>query len=178
MTAARAVALLIAGAVATSPANAIPERREKSMNMNLLDESIVCFTIHGEAGGVPFAAKEAVAWVIRNRMEDPRWPDKAGKVCIQPKQFSVWDLGRPRITMWFAYHNDLEQAAWIESMAAWEVAMAKPRSVDPTNGANHYSYSIKFPENLAAAWTGGDTDKLIDSYVTSIGGIHLFRIEE
>lgn len=50
---------------------------------NLLAEAIVY-----EARGEPTKGQIAVAHVILNRKQDPRWPDRVVEVILQPKQFS------------------------------------------------------------------------------------------
>ena len=44
-------------------------------------------TVVGEAVGEGTQGQIAVAWVIRNRVRDPRWPNTIHDVCHQPYQF-------------------------------------------------------------------------------------------
>lgn len=50
-------------------------------------------TLWGECRGEPFIGQVAVACVIRNRVDDSRWPNTYEGVVTQPKQFSCWDGG-------------------------------------------------------------------------------------
>lgn len=60
------------------------------------DLQILAQTILGEAEGEPLQGKVAVAWVIVNRAVGRKLTITA--VCLQPKQFSCWNQGSPRIS--------------------------------------------------------------------------------
>ena len=91
---------------------------------------IPALTIWREARGLPDAML-AVAWVIRNRCADPRWPDTPSEVCLQPKQFSCFNAGDPNAVK--LPGPGPEWAAFEAACAAWE-----SHEPDPTSGANHY----------------------------------------
>ena len=55
------------------------------------DLDIMARTIWAEARGEPYAGRVAVAWVIRNRVEDARWPNTVHAVCLQKWQFECWN---------------------------------------------------------------------------------------
>ena len=59
----------------------------------LVDRSVLALTLWAEARDQGLDGLNAVGCVIRNRMADPRWPDTAKGVCLQPKQFSCWNPG-------------------------------------------------------------------------------------
>lgn len=110
-------------------------------------------TLWGEARGEPRAGQIAVAWVIRNRVENPGWwsrqqgdgipDDTVEAVCRDPAQFSCWwDAQAPRV-----------RSRSAESLAAFiEVARGVLDGVtpDPTAGADHY-HTIARPE-YAMVW--------------------------
>ena len=90
--------------------------------------------VRGEAEGEPLLGKIAVAWVVKNRVADYRWPDSWNDTMLQPKQFTCFSAKyfRPAIIkpayakIWWkeckfaafgVYHN------WV---------------ADITCGANHY----------------------------------------
>lgn len=55
------------------------------------DLDVMARTIWAEARGEPYVGQIAVAWVIRNRAADKRWPRTIHGVCKQPWQFSCWN---------------------------------------------------------------------------------------
>jgi len=57
------------------------------------DRDMVIRTVIGEAAQEGARGWEAVANVIQNRMEDPRWSGNASDVVLQEKQFSAWNSG-------------------------------------------------------------------------------------
>ncbi|MGH3756111.1 MAG: cell wall hydrolase, partial [Pseudonocardiaceae bacterium] len=60
------------------------------------DWEVMGRTLYGEARGEPFDGLVAVAWVIRNRAESPRWWGRDVKgVCLHPLQFSCWNETDP-----------------------------------------------------------------------------------
>ena len=65
------------------------------MLASLNDRTILALTLFGETRGEPIDGQIAVACVIRNRVQDRRWPNDYRDVCLQPKQFSCWNDGDP-----------------------------------------------------------------------------------
>lgn len=65
----------------------------------LASASTLCLSsvIHHEAGGEGYEGKVAVASVVMNRVESPRFPNNVCAVVKQPKQFS-W-VGKKPMTM-------------------------------------------------------------------------------
>lgn len=59
------------------------------------DLTILAQTILGEAEGEPLPGKIAVAWVVVNRAIGRKLTIAA--TCLQPKQFSCWNSGSPRL---------------------------------------------------------------------------------
>ena len=56
----------------------------------LSDIDLLATLIRGEAEGEPLLGKIAVACVVRNRVEDPQWPDAWSGVMLQKYQFSCF----------------------------------------------------------------------------------------
>ena len=67
--------------------------------MSISAAAILCMSsaIHHEAGGESRAGKIAVASVVLNRKEDPRFPNTVCGVVKQPRQFS-W-VGKKPMTL-------------------------------------------------------------------------------
>lgn len=55
------------------------------------DTEILAKTLYGECRGEPFEGKQAVANVIMNRVNNPRWwGNDVRSVCLRAYQFSCW----------------------------------------------------------------------------------------
>lgn len=75
------------------------------MSYNPLDDlDVMALTVWAEARGEGIKGQSAVAWVIRNRWENPRWwsrdrdaipDDTIAAVCKDPFQFSCWNPNDP-----------------------------------------------------------------------------------
>lgn len=105
------------------------------LNYSFYDFDILARTIYGEARGEPWIGKVAVAHVVLNRMNDPRWPNTVAEVCLQRKQFSCWnpdDPMRPKVLAVDGATIPFQECLW----AAYSVLRGEVP--DPTNGANHY----------------------------------------
>lgn len=122
------------------------------MNFDDRDIEILGKTLNGEARGEPRAGKVAVAWVIRNRAERPRFAGdlvgQAGavaKVCLAPWQFSCWNDSDPNS----ARLKTLPATAYVAeaTIAGLVLDGIEP---DPTAGADHY-HTIDKPV-WAGAW--------------------------
>ncbi len=98
------------------------------------DIRIVALTIYGEARGEGFNSKKAVAWVIRNRVSDRRWPNSYSKTAKQKKQFSCWNKKDPNNYPMLIV--DLNSQSFRECYAAAAQVMCE--FIDITYGANHY----------------------------------------
>jgi len=93
-----------------------------------------------EARGQPPEAQRGVCHVIRNRLKDPRWPNDAVGVILQPKQFSAFNRRDPNATK-FPRPTDAE---WLRCYH-----IAGDPGPDPTGGANHYE---SCPEGDEPQW--------------------------
>lgn len=90
-------------------------------------------TVLLEAEGEPDAGKLAVAWVIRNRMDQKRLDERA--VILAPYQFSCWngDYAAMRRARLIAPDPVIWDTCW------WAAVRAHfGVGSDPTHGADHY----------------------------------------
>lgn len=125
---------------------------------------IAAETVWGEARGEPWRGKVAVAWVIRNRAEDPGkdwWGDTIVEVCTKPWQFTCQHPSDPNYAKLKALKDDdqglLECRRVVEAVFRGEVA-------DPTGGATHYKVV-----GTKASW-----DKAVENMRPVQIGRHLF----
>jgi N-acetylmuramoyl-L-alanine amidase len=121
------------------------------MTDNEKDRDILARTLWGEARGESIAGQIAVAWTIRNRVNDGRakswWGEGYIGVCQKPYQFSCWNRNDPN----YAYLSGAKQIPFRDfaqaQIAAEQVIAGK--APDPTGGATHY-YATTMP--VAPVW--------------------------
>lgn len=117
----------------------------------------VAVAIYFESRGEPVAGQVAVAHVIRNRMEDPRYPDNA---CDVVKQGYYWNDIPIRNMCQFSFYcdgksdNPKDLRAWKDALYIAELSGYIP---DTTDGATHYHSTKVFPQ---WAYTGEVTAKI------------------
>lgn len=104
-------------------------------------------TIYREAGGEPYEGKVAVAEVILNRVQDPRWEDQIDGVVLAPKQFSCYNVDDWTATRMPRPSNPRDMVVWEECCQAAAEAL---NGSNLTSGANHY-----LNENLTRKIRGG-----------------------
>jgi spore germination cell wall hydrolase CwlJ-like protein len=118
------------------------------------DRDVLARTLWGEARGESLVGQIAVAWTIRNRVNDGKakswWGEGYTGVCLKPYQFSGWNKNDPN----YAYLSGAKPIPFREfaqaQVAADQVIAGKVP--DPTGGATHYyATSMK----AAPAWTQG-----------------------
>ena len=109
------------------------------------DLIVLAQTVLGEAEGETYAGKLAVAWVVKNRLDDVRWPDTWSGVCLQPKQFSAFNSGSPRVGPMANPIISVDERAWTDSFRA-AIHAFFGIGADPTNGANHYAVKTLDPK--------------------------------
>ena len=123
------------------------------------DLDILARRLWGEARGESLAGQIAVAWTIRNRVDDGNakswWGEGYAGVCQKPYQFSCWNKNDPN----FAYLSGAKQIPFREFARAQIAAdhVIAGTAPDPTGGATHY-YSTTMPN--APKWTEGATRTL------------------
>lgn len=122
-------------------------------------QMILARAIFGESRGLPDEGKVAIAWSIRNRVEDGRWPNNYHDVILQKSQFNAFRENDPNweyVKNPFYKINTKQLAAWKK---CYEIAglVISGKIKDPTSGVNHYfSNYIKYPD-----WTKSKNAKFI-----------------
>lgn len=140
------------------------------------DLEIMALTVWAEARGESPNGQRAVAWVIRNRFENPGWwsrnandgipDDTIAAVCKDPYQFSCWNPSDPnRARLDNPKTKDRTDYQVILKLCAG-VMSADPKT-DPTGGADHYCTSavVRYTR-----WARGRKP------VAVIGAHHFYRI--
>jgi spore germination cell wall hydrolase CwlJ-like protein len=123
------------------------------------DRDILARTLWGEARGESLVGQIAVAWAIRNRVDDGNarswWGEGYARVCQKPYQFSCWNKNDPN----FAYLSGAKPIPFRELAQARIAAdqVIDGKVPDPTGGATHY-YATTMPK--APAWTAKATQTL------------------
>jgi spore germination cell wall hydrolase CwlJ-like protein len=127
--------------------------RRKVMAATNNDRDIFARTLWGEARGETFAGQIAVAWAIRNRVNDGKarswWGEGYAGVCQAKYQFSCWNKSDPN----FAYLSGAKSIPVSEFARAQKAAdvVMSGTVPDPTGGATHYyATSMKTPPAWAA----------------------------
>lgn len=112
------------------------------------DIDVLARTLWGEARGEGPAGQVAVAWTIRNRVNDGKakswWGEGYAGVCQAPYQFSCWNKNDPN----YPYLSGAKEIP----PSQYAIVMRSARAVvdgttpDPTGGATHYyAKSMKTP---------------------------------
>jgi len=115
------------------------------------EEIILARAIFGEGRSLPDEGKIAIAWSIKNRVEDNRWTNNYHDVILQKSQFSAFresDKNWEYVKNPFYDINPKQLAAWKK---CYEIAgqVISGEIKDQTGGINHYfSDYIDYP-----SWT-------------------------
>jgi len=123
------------------------------------EQMILARAIFGEGRSLSDEGKIAIAWSIRNRVEDDRWSDNYYAVILQKNQFSAFKTDDPNwkyVKNPFYEINPQQLAAWKK---CYKIAglVISGKIKDPTGGANHYfSDYIDYP-----SWTKSKNAKFI-----------------
>lgn len=136
------------------------------------DLDLLMLLVWGEARGETFDGKLAVAWVARNRREDPRWPDDWRDVILQPKQFSCFNPEDPNYTKLVNIRMRYNDAVLRECKAAAFCVM-HDWVRDLTKGANHY-YRPK--NNKIPYWAADKVHKEVPLPYLEIGNHRFLRL--
>lgn len=111
------------------------------------ERDILARTLWGEARGESLVGQIAVAWTIRNRVNDGKakswWGEGYAGVCLKPWQFSCWNKNDPN----YAYLSGARPIPAREFKQAVTAAdhVIGSAGPDPTNGATHY-YATTMPK--------------------------------
>lgn len=104
------------------------------------DRDVLARTLYGEARGEGLIGMLAVAWTIRNRVNDGQerswWGEGYAGVCQKPYQFSCWNKGDPN-------YSSVSGARQIPFRELTQCQIAADQVIDgnvpdPTGGATHY----------------------------------------
>lgn len=122
------------------------------------DVDVVARTLFGEARGETVQGQQAVAWVIRNRVDaqlrsDGKpdwWGEGYNDVCRKAYQFSCWNRNDPN----FPFLSGAKAIGdrLFASLKAVAMTVIRGEVPDPTGGATHY-YATTMPK--APAWVAG-----------------------
>lgn len=142
----------------------------------MTDLEIMALTVWAEARGESPNGQRAVAWVIRNRLENPGWwsrhagdgipDDTLAAVCRDPYQFSCWNPSDPNRSRLFAIKTR-ERADYQAILKLCGAVMMADPSTDPTRGADHYCTSAVVRHTR---WARGRKP------VAVIGNHHFYKI--
>lgn len=109
------------------------------------DLDIMALTVWAEARGEGVKGQSAVAWVIRNRWEHPRWwsrhrdsvpDDTIAAVCLDPWQFSCWNPTDPQRKV-LIDPKTLERSD-VKSIRQVCEEVLLSEVLDPTDCSDHY----------------------------------------
>lgn len=133
--------------------------------MNKLDDvDILARTLYGEAEAGNDKDAIAIAAVIYNRAKYGRlWPDSVAEVCLQPWQFSCWNVNDPNRQRIMAAEGE-----WFNICKAIAGTTIRGEMIDPTRRSTHYyETGIKMPK-----WAKGH--KPVMRVLHSRGTAHIF----
>lgn len=102
-------------------------------------------TLWQEARGEPLVGQQAVAWVIRNRLQSGRWGHSLASVCLWRAQFSGWYV--PSDPNFSGACNLSDTDPVLEKLAqVLTDVMQADQATDPTDGAMwYYAASMTTP---------------------------------
>ena len=122
-------------------------------------------TVYGEARNQTPAGMAAVAWVVRNRSDYPRWwGHSIPTVCLCPWQFSCWNPDDPNRSI--IESVDASNPTYCEVIQICG-AVIEGRIPDPTKGADSY-FAVG---SDAPVWA----DQAV--FTTQIGAHRFYRTE-
>lgn len=136
------------------------------------EQMILARAIFGEGRSLPDEGKIAIAWSIRNRVEDKRWANNYHDVILQKSQFSAFKEDDPNwkyVKNPFYEINAKQLAAWKK---CYEIAglVLLGEIKDPMDGVNHYfSDYIDYP-----IWTKSKNAK----FIIKIGNTLFYNLEK
>lgn len=142
--------------------NRLPDElkaRFRGTERELVEMFVAALTVYGEARGEGTEGMAGVAWVIRNRKEDRRWPPNYLDVCLQPWQFSCWnddDPNREKLAK-----VNFRDRHFKEAFSIAVITLLSNCTADITSGANHYLH-WKLAQSNPPSWYKEDkiTEKI------------------
>ena len=146
------------------------------MNVSDADLDMMALTVWAEARGEGPDGIAAVAWVIRNRFENPGWwsrqrgdgisDDTIAAVCLDPYQFSCWNPADPNRKKLLS-PTTKDRADFKFCRKICEQVMTSSNADDLVKGADHYCTKAVVRHTR---WARGRTP------VKVIGSHHFYRI--
>lgn len=106
----------------------------------LLTHFMLALCIYREARGESMRGKALVGQVIRNRVEDARWPNTYAGVITQRWQFSAFNANDPNALLF----PSEDEPAWADCVEAAQAVLEAPQT---STAANHYK-----TETVGASW--------------------------
>ena len=110
------------------------------MTISDRERDILARTLWGEARGESLAGQIAVAWTIRNRVNDGKakswWGEGYAGVCQKSYQFSCWNRNDPNY-IFLSGAKPIPFREFAQAQIAADQVMSGKVS-DPTGGAPHY----------------------------------------
>lgn len=137
----------------------------KGMDRALVELHVVALTLWGEARGEGTEGMAAVAWVIKNRLVDRRFPPNLLDVCLKPWQFSAWNDNDPNRSKLIGRIN-FNDKYFKEAFAVASITLLTDCTADITSGANHY-LTWKLAQSNPPSWYD-------ESKITEKIGNHVF----
>ena len=136
----------------------------------IYDIVMMALAVWREDRGGSYQSRLGVAFVIYNRMNDKRWPDKASQVILQHNQFSSFLAGDPNATK-FPVPGSGEFGAFDEclKLATDLLGEGPPVGGDPTAGANFYH---SFSDPTSPHWPTWATD---DTFTAKLDGLSFYK---
>jgi len=135
-----------------------------------LQDAIATATIWKEARGAGYRVKLGIAYTIRHRTKDSRWPITPAAVCLQDQQFSCWNGSDPNRIKF----PSTEDQTLLDCYYAWKVS-ALDTGPDPTHGANHY-HGDSIPDATIARQWKLTVDELLAARTATIENIHFYAL--
>lgn len=126
------------------------------------EQLVVARVLYGEGRGEPVPVREAVAGVIRNRVDRPGWWGRSWKeVCLKQKQFSCLNRRDPNVDIIMS--ASISDVVFLECLGIAYGVMHN-LIADSTDGATHYHDTSVQPY-----WAG----KL--QFIKAMGRLRLYR---
>ena len=132
----------------------------------------VARTAIGEFNGMRQPYVEAMAWVIRNRVESKHFPNSYKDVVLQRKQFSSWNTNDPNYDR--VMNPDTSSEWFKQTLSTARRVLNAPSSKNPLPNVRHYYSPRSMTGGKTPSWAvGKSTVKYKDvksNYMTLVKG--------
>lgn len=121
---------------------------------SLSPAEILGLTIIGEARGEPIQGQVAVGSVIRNRLLSGDY-QSYHDVCLEPKQFSCWNINDPNRSMLIELAEQLTNGQYVVDQYLKQCMFVATgivdwKIIDNTRGATHYMTNHLFDSKIVS----------------------------